>query len=75
MERRRSLFNIGLKEEAILVDHADSGIHRSRDRPSALSLNWRRRRRRMRRKIRRPLELTNEITASSRVLIQTLIVA
>jgi hypothetical protein len=38
-------------------------------------LNWRRkRRRRMRRKIRKPLELTNEKTASSRV-IQKLIFA
>jgi hypothetical protein len=42
-ERRRRLFVISPKEEQILVDHPECGIHRSRNRPSANFLKWRRR--------------------------------
>jgi hypothetical protein len=34
-ERRSRLFGTGPKEEEILVDHAEGGIHRSRNRPMA----------------------------------------
>jgi hypothetical protein len=44
-ECRNKLFGAGPKEEQILVDHAEVGIHRNRNRPMAESLNWRRRRR------------------------------
>jgi hypothetical protein len=37
----------GPKEEVILVNHAEDGIHRSRNRTSAYSLHWRRVKRRI----------------------------
>jgi hypothetical protein len=42
-ECRKRFFGIGPKKEEILVDHAESGIHRNRNRPLAKSLNRRRR--------------------------------
>jgi Uma2 family endonuclease len=44
------LFDIHPKEEEILIDHAEGGIHRRRNGLSAKSLNWSRRRRRRRRR-------------------------
>jgi hypothetical protein len=41
--RRRTSAEAGPKEEHILVDHEEDGIRRSRNKPLALSVNWRKR--------------------------------
>jgi hypothetical protein len=58
-KRRSRLLGIGTNEREILADHAEGGIHGSRNSPSTYSMKQRKRRSRRRRRRRRRKSLSS----------------